>query len=262
VNIIVFVKQVPDTASKIVIQKDDQAIVEDDIKWVMNPYDEFAIEEALTLKEAFGGDVTVISLGPERVKSTLLTALAMGADKGVFITGDNMEGLDAVQVAKALAKKAMELDYDLIFTGQRGVDADQGIVGSMVAAYLKIPIVSLATKVNILENQKTAVIERTAEERTEIIESGLPLLITAEKGLNEPRYATMRRIMMARKKPLEKIGLGDLGLDQAAPEEKRLNVVKLLPPKKREAGIIIEGETPQAKALELGRIMRDEAKVI
>ena len=249
-KIIVLVKQVPDTASKIVIQKGGQEIVEDEIKWVMNPYDEFALEEALTLKETFGGDVTVISLGPDRVKSTILTALAMGADKGVFITGDNIEDLDSVHVAKALAKKVMGLGYDLVFTGQRGVDADQGIVGSMVAEYLKIPKVSLATEVGISENQETAVIERTAEGRTEIIESGLPLLITAEKGLNEPRYATMRRIMMARKKPIEKIGLEDLGLGEASTAQKHLKIVKLLPPKERAAGIIIQGETPHAKAVE------------
>lgn len=261
-KIIVFVKQVPDTASKIIIQESGQGIVEDEIKWVMNPYDEFAVEEALTLKETFGGEVIVVSLGPERVKSTILTALAMGADKGVFITGENIEELDATHVAKALAQKAMQLEYDLIFTGQRGVDEDRGIVGAAIAEFLKIPKVSLATKVEILESQDTAVVERTAEGRKEIIECSLPLLITTEKGLNEPRYATMRRIMMARKKTIEKIGLGDLGLDQASPEGKSLKTIKLLPPKARKAGIIIEAETPQAKAAELGRLLRDEAKVI
>ena len=261
-KIIVFVKQVPDTASKIEIQKGGQAIIEDEIKWVMNPYDEFAMEEALTLKEALGGEVTVISLGPERVNNTILTALAMGADKGVFITGENIEDLDAAYVAKALAQKAKVLEYDLIFAGQRGVDEDQGIVGALAAEYLKIPKVSLATKVKISENQESALIERTAEGRTEIIESSLPLLITAEKGLNEPRYATMRRIMMARKKPIEKIGLADIGLDEGHIKEKRLKIIKLLPPKGRAAGIIIEAETPQEKAAELGRILRNEARVI
>jgi len=261
-KIIVLVKQVPDTASKIEIQKGGQAIIEDEIKWVMNPYDEIAVEEALILKETFGGEVTVISLGPERVKSTISTALAMGADKGVFITGEKIEDLDPVNVARALAQKASAMEYDLIFAGQRGVDEDRGIVGALAAEYLKLPKVSLATKVEISENQETAVIERTAEGRTEIIESSLPLLITTEKGLNEPRYATMRRIMMARKKPIEKIGLEDIGLDESHFKEKSLKIIKLLPPKERAAGIIIEAETPQKKASELGRILRDEAKVI
>jgi electron transfer flavoprotein beta subunit len=261
-NIIVFLKQVPDTASRIEILKDGKTIVEDDIKWVMNPYDEFAVEEALTLKEKFGGEVTIISLGPARIKNTILAALAMGADKGVLITGAEIEDIDSSAVAKALAKKAMELDYNLIFAGQRSVDSDQGLVGALVAEYLGIPIVSLATKVEISETQDRAVVERTAEGRTEIIESDLPLLITAEKGLNEPRYATMRRIMMAKKKPIETIDIKEIGLGEEVLSERKLKIIKLMPPEKRSAGMIIDAETPQEKAAELGRLLRDVAKVI
>jgi electron transfer flavoprotein beta subunit len=261
-NIIVFVKQVPDTASRITIEKDGQKIIEDDIKWVMNPYDEFAVEEALALKEEFGGEVIIISLGPERVKSTILAALAMGADKGVLITGEKIEDLDSTAVAKALAKKTMELEYDLIFAGQRSVDSDQGIVAAMAAEYLNIPKVALATKVEISEMQETATVERKADGRTEVIESSLPLLITAEKGLNEPRYATMRKIMMAKKKQIEKIDINDLGLDEAVTRDRKVKIIKLLPPQTRGAVTIIDAETPQEKAAELRRLLREKAKVI
>ena len=129
-NIIVCIKQVPDTETQIKIAPDAKSIVADDIKWVMNPYDEFGVEEALRLKEKFGGEVTVIGLGPKRVTESIRTALAMGADKGIQITDDSLEGSDSIATAKALAAAIKGVEYDLIFTGQRGVDDDMGVVGA------------------------------------------------------------------------------------------------------------------------------------
>jgi electron transfer flavoprotein beta subunit len=124
VNVIVCIKQVPDTETQIKVAPDAKSIVQDDIKWVMNPYDEFGVEEALRLKEKFGGEVTVVGLGPKRVTESLRTALAMGADKAVLVNDPLVEGSDSLAVAKALAAVIKDLDYDLIFTGQRGVDDD------------------------------------------------------------------------------------------------------------------------------------------
>ena len=123
-NIVVCIKQVPDTETQIKIAPGGKSIVTDDIKWVMNPYDEFGVEEALRLKEKFGGEVTVVGLGPKRVTESIRTALAMGADKGILISDDALEGSDSLAVAKALAAAIKDLEFDLIFTGQRGIDDD------------------------------------------------------------------------------------------------------------------------------------------
>ena len=146
-NIIVCLKQVPDTESQIKISSDGKSIVTDDIKWVMNPYDEFGVEEALQLKTKFGGEVTVVGLGPKRVTETIRTALAMGADKGILVNDDAMEGSDSIATAKALAAAIKDLEYDLIFTGQRGIDDDAGTVGAAVAEFLDIPQLSLIVNV-------------------------------------------------------------------------------------------------------------------
>jgi electron transfer flavoprotein beta subunit len=264
VNIIVCLKQVPDTETQIKIASDGKSIVTDDIKWVMNPYDEFGVEEALQLKEKFGGEVTVVGLGPKRVTDSIRTALAMGADKGILVSDDALEGSDALATAKALAAAIKELDYDLIFTGQRGVDDDMGVVGATLAEFLGIPNLSLVTKVEVSEDSKSVKVTRQVEGQTLIIESGLPALITAQKGLNEPRYASLPGIMKAKKKPLEEKTLADLGLDPAECGEgaRKLKIIELTPPPERAAGKIIEGESPQEKAAELARLLHEEAKIL
>ena len=263
-NIIVCLKQVPDTETQIKIASDNKSIVTDDIKWVMNPYDEFGVEEALRLKEKFGGEVTVVGLGPKRVTESLRTALAMGADKAVLITDDALEGSDSLAVAKALAAAIKDLEYDLIFTGQRGVDDDMGVAGASLAELLRIPHVALAVKVEVAEDGKSVKVHRPVEGQTLVIESGLPVLITAQKGLNEPRYASLPGIMKAKKKPLDEKSLSDLGLDSAqfGQEGRKVKVLELTPPPERAAGKIVEGETPQEKAAELARLLHEEAKVI
>ena len=263
-NIIVCLKQVPDTETQIKIAPDAKSIVQDDIKWVMNPYDEFGVEEALLLKEKFGGEVTVVGLGPSRVTESIRTALAMGADKGVLINDPALEGSDSVAVAKALAAAIKGLDYDLIFTGQRGVDDDMGLVGASLAEFLDIPHIALIVKVEVSDDGKSIKVNRPVEGQTLVIESSLPALITAQKGLNEPRYASLPGIMKAKKKPLEEKTLADLGLDAAefGEDARKLKILELTPPPQREAGKIVEGETPEEKAKELARLLHEEAKVI
>ncbi len=263
-NIICCLKQVPDTEAQIKIASDGKSIVTDDIKWVMNPYDEYGVEEALRLKEKFGGEVTVVGLGPKRVTESIRTALAMGADRGFLISDDALEGSDSLATAKALAAVIKDLEYDIIFTGQRGVDDDMGVVGAVLAEFLNIPHFSVIDKVEVAEDGKSVKVNRPVEGQTLVIESNLPALITAQKGLNEPRYASLPGIMKAKKKPLDEKTLSDLGLDAAEFGEgaRKVKILEMTPPPAREAGKIIEGETPQEKAAELARLLHEEAKVI
>lgn len=263
-NIIVCLKQVPDTETQIKIAPDGKSIVTSDIKWIMNPYDEFGVEEALRLKEKFGGEVTVVGAGPKRVTESIRTALAMGADKGVLVNDGALEGSDSLATARALAAVIENLDYDLIFTGQRGVDDDMGVVGAGLAELLGIPNLSVVVKVEVADDGKSVRVHRPVEGQTLVIESSLPALITAQKGLNEPRYASLPGIMKAKKKPLEEKTLADLGLDPGEFGEgaRKLKVLELTPPPERKAGRIIEGETPQQKAAELAKLLHEEAKVI
>ncbi|MBW1723270.1 MAG: electron transfer flavoprotein subunit beta/FixA family protein [Deltaproteobacteria bacterium] len=263
-NIIVCIKQVPDTETQIKIASDGKSIDQSDIKWVMNPYDEFGVEEALKIKEKFGGEVTVIGLGPKRVTESLRTALAMGADKAVLISDPALEGSDSIATAKALAAAIKGLEFDIIFTGQRGVDEDNGLVGAALAEFLDIPQFSIITKVEVAEDGKSVKVQRPVEGQTLVIESSLPALITAQKGLNEPRYASLPGIMKAKKKPLEEKTLADLGLDASEFGEgaRKLQILELTPPPARQAGKIIDGDSPEAKAAELAKLLHEEAKVI
>ena len=263
-NIIACIKQVPDTEAQIKIAPDSKSIVKDDVKWVMNPYDEFGVEEALRVKEKFGGQVTVIGLGPKRVTESLRTALAMGADKGILISDPAAEGSDAIGVARVLAEVIKKLPYDLIFAGQRGVDEDMGLVGASLAEFLGIPHLPVIVKVEVAQDGKSVKVHRPIEGQTLIIESPLPALITAQKGLNEPRYASLPGIMKAKKKPLEEKTLASLGLNAAEFGEsaRRLKVLQLTPPPQRKAGRIIAGESSEQKAAELAKVLRQEAKAI
>ena len=263
-NIVVCLKQVPDTETQIKVAPDGKSIAQSDIKWVMNPYDEYGVEEALQIKEKFGGEITVVGLGPKRVTESIRTALAMGADKGVLISDPALEGSDSIATAKALAAAIKDLGADLIFAGQRGVDDDSGLVGQTLADYLDIPHFSIIVKVDMAEDGKSVKVTRPVEGQTLIIESNLPALITTQKGLNEPRYASLPGIMKAKKKPLEEKALADLGLDAAEFGEaaRKLKIVQLTPPPERKAGKIIEGDSPEAKAAELAKLLHEEAKAI
>ena len=263
-KIIACIKQVPDTESQIKVAPDGTSIAQDDIKWVMNPYDEFGVEEALQLKEKFGGEVLVVGLGPKRVTESLRTALAMGADKAILVVDDALEGSDALATAKALAAAVKDLEYDLIFTGQRGVDDDQGLVGAALGEFLGIPHLAVITKFEAAEDGASVKAHRPVEGQTLVYEAALPVVVTAQKGLNEPRYASLPGIMKAKKKPLEEKSLADLGLDAAefGTGARKLKIIQLTPPPERQAGKMVEGESPEEKAAALAKLLHDEAKVI
>jgi electron transfer flavoprotein beta subunit len=263
-NIIVCIKQVPDTEAQIKIAPDGKSVVKEDIKWVMNPYDEFGVEEALRIKEKLKGEVTVVGFGPKRVTESLRTALAMGADKAILISDPAAEGSDSIATAKALAAVIGKLQYDLIFTGQRGVDEDLGVVGPTLADFLGIPHIAVVTKCEVAADGKSIKAHRPVEGQTLVIEAVLPAVITTQKGLNEPRYASLPGIMKAKKKPLEEKNLSAIGLNPAEFGEgaRKLKVVQLTPPPQRKAGKIIQGDSPEAKAAELAKLLHEEAKVI
>lgn len=255
-NIVVCIKQVPDTETQIKIAADGKTVGTDDIKWVMNPYDEFGVEEALRIQKAKGGSVTVVGAGPKRVTESLRTALAMGADKAILVEDDGLYGADPLTVAKILAAAIKPLAADIIFLGMRAVDDDAGVVGSALAEFLDLPVLNVVTKVELGEGTVKAM--RPVEGQTLVLESSLPVVITAQKGLNEPRYASLPGIMKAKKKPLETKTLADLGVDKAGKAE----IVAITPPPARAAGKAISGETAGEVAASLAKALRDEAKVI
>ncbi len=249
-KIAVCIKRVPDSETRVRIASDGRSLDEAGVKFILNPYDEFAVEEALRRKErAGGGEVVVVSLGPAAAQETIRTALAMGADRGVLLQADRIPA-DGLQVAKALAAELEDGGYDLILFGKMAIDDYNHQVGPMVAELLGLPCVTAIAHLEV-ENGK-GVAEREIEGGVEVVEFPLPALLTADKGLNEPRYPALKGIMAAKKKPLE--------TKPAAPGVGGLELVALTPPSERKAGKIV-GEGAAAVP-ELIRLLREEAKVL
>jgi electron transfer flavoprotein beta subunit len=253
VNSAVILKQVPDTEALIKVKPDGTGIVKEGIKFVINPYDEFGVEEALKRKEAAGsGEVTIISIGPDRSVESIRTALAMGADKGVLLKIGEDDYSDALAMAKALAAELKGMDNKIIFCGKQAIDDDMAQIGPMVAELLGLPCVTVVTKVDVSGDK--AVCTREIEGGKEVVEVALPAVISCQKGLNEPRYASLPGIMKAKKKPLE---IKDTKL-----EAPKATIAKWENPPQRPAGRIIEGDDAAAKAAALVKALRQEAKVI
>lgn len=256
-NIVACVKQVPDTEAQIKVKGDGSGIDEGGIKWVMNPYDEFGVEESLKLKEKLGGEVTIVSVGPARTMETIRTALAMGAEKGIHIDDAALYNADAYATAEALAAAIKGIPYDVIFCGQRAIDDDSGQVGSILAELLGIPQVTMVVKLEI--DGSAAKATTPIEGAQMVIQASLPCVITATKGLNEPRYASLPGIMKAKKKPVDVKNAAALGVSG----ESKSKVAKFTPPPARPPGkIICADDTPEGKAAELVKLLREEAKVI
>ncbi len=259
-EIVVLLKQVPATESYIGIADDGVSIKTDDIKWVINPYDEYAVEEALRIKEAHGGTVTILSVGPQKATETIRTALAMGADQGILVNDPTIATRDGLSIARILAAVLKSIPFDLIIAGQRAIDDDNFLVGTAVAELLGIPNISLIIKEDIADGKIKC--HRTIEGGTVVIESPLPALITTQRGLNEPRYASLPGIMKAKKKPLDVKTITDIELDRAQETASVTRIVALKLPSERKGGRIIQGDSARAKAAELVRLLREEAKVL
>lgn len=255
-NIYVLVKRTFDTEEKIVVSGGH--IQEDGAEFIINPYDEYAIEEAIQVRDAHGGEVTVVTMGDEEAEKQLRTALAMGADKAVLINTEDVEDLDQFSAAHILAEFLKDKDADLILAGNVAIDGGSGQVGPRVAELLGINYVTTITHLEI-SGEKVS-IKRDVEGDTEELETKLPLLVTAQQGLNEPRYPSLPGIMKAKKKPLEEIELDDLDIDEDDVEAKTETIEIYLPPKK-EAGKVLQGDL-QDQVKELVQLLRSEAKVI
>jgi electron transfer flavoprotein beta subunit len=261
VNSFVAIAYVPDTETKIKIGADGKSIDEADVKWIVSPYDEFALEEALKTKEAKGaGTVTVASVGPERANTGLRECLARGADEAIWVDAGGTGFLDALGVAKALAAAAKGGSYDFYWFGQKGVGYDESLVGPMFAELLGVPHVGSIIQLEVGEGKITA--HREIEGAHEVVECTLPAVLTAQKGLNEPRYASLKGIMAAKKKPIAEKKLAELGVPEADPAQAKTRWRRLELPPARQACKMIPGDDPAAAGKELVRLLREEAKVI
>ena len=262
-KIIVCIKQVLDTGAKIEMQ--EEKVVASGSPYIINPYDEFALEEAIRIKSALpDSEITVFSLGPESVEETLKRALAMGADHAIHILDPLFVGLDISLIAKILAKAIQKNSFDLVLCGRQAVDDDMAQVGPALAVLLEIPFITIVTKIQFSENFQTADITRQIEGGSEIQKNrSLPFLVTCQKGLNEPRFPSLKGIMAAKKKEIQKISASDLQLDAKFldPHNNKLQEIKLSLPPERKKGTILKGADEDITK-QLVAIIREEEKIV
>jgi len=232
----------------VTIAQDGKTIDKTNVNYILNPYDEFAIEECLRLKERFGGDVIAISLGGDAHKETLRKALAMGVDRAILLRDDSTR--DSFAVAKALAEAIKDLSPDIIFFGKQSIDYDDAQVGTLVAEMLALPSVSVVVKLEITDGKATA--QREIEGGHEVVEASLPAVFTAQKGLNEPRYPSLRGIMAAKSKPIEE--------RPALAVPSKVEVLAMRKPPAKSPGRIVGADVSAVP--ELVRLLHEEAKVV
>jgi len=247
-KILVPIKRVPDPATTIRVMPDGSGIATDNVKWVINPFDEIAIEEALRIKEKQQGEVVLVTIGQSTWQEQLRTGLAMGADRAILVKTD--AALDSLAIAGLLAKIAEEQKPDLIILGKQAIDDDSNQVPQMLAELLGWPQATFASKVEFAGTKLTVV--REVDGGLETIAFNLPGVISTDLRLNEPRYASLPGIMKARKKELKEVAADSLGVDLAP----KLKVKTLAAPPKRQAGRKV------ASVQELVQVLHTEAKVI
>ncbi|MDR1728608.1 MAG: electron transfer flavoprotein subunit beta/FixA family protein [Acidobacteriota bacterium] len=257
-KIVVCVKYVPDTAIKAKIAASGKDVDLAGVAFVVNPYDEFAVEEALKIKEKLGGEVVVVGAGAEAATQGLRTCLAMGADSAVLIKDPALENADSFVLGTVLAKAVGELSPDLILFGKHAIGVDNGQVPAVVAELLDLPQASVVTKLDVTD--KTFVAERDIEGAQEVVEGSLPAVITAQKGLNTPRLASLKGIMAAKKKQVVVKSTADLGLDADALKPRIAVELVTLPPS-RPPGKVLKGEVADTVP-QLVKLLHEEAKVI
>ena len=250
-KIIVVIKRVPDTETQVRIGGDGKTIDPSGVVYVMNPYDEYAVEEAIRLKEKFGGEITIICVGPEEATKEIRTAIAMGCDTGVLLK-DQAGRLDPTGVARVLTEEIKGREYDLILFGKKNVDDDYGQIPLLVAARLDLPAVTAINQLEVGADGKMATVRRNIEGGAEVYEVKLPAVLTAEKGLNEPRYPNLIAVRKSMKAPLDIKQIPETALG--------LKVLKMELPPRRQGGRIV-GKGVDAVD-EMVRLLRDEAKIV
>lgn len=263
-NIIVCMKQVPDTAARIGIAPNGKEIATEDLSYVVNPYDEYAVEEAIRIREKTGeGEVVVLSMGPDRATEAIRTCLAMGADRAVHLKDGAFDGSDPYVTARVLARVISGMEYDLILCGKQAVDDSASFVGPALAEFLGVPQATVVTRLELGEEGRTITVEREVEGGKERLELPLPAVVTAQKGLNEPRYASLPGIMKAKKKEIKVMAAAALGVspDEVGASGSREKTLSLSLPPERQAGKVIPGE-PSDAVRELVRLLQEEAKAL
>lgn len=273
VNILVCLKQVPDTETKVKVAGDGKRIDPEGIKWIINPYDEMALEVALRLKEKMGGTVTLLTAGPQRCEEALRTGLAMGADKAIHVKDDLAEA-DGFAISRILAKAVQMAggQFDIILAGKAAIDDDFSVVPVALAEALNLPNVSVAVSLEVDTAGKKGTAKRQIEGAEEVVPFPLPAVVSVQKGIalpqaanptpiHEPRYPTLPGIMQAKKKEVKPFTVAQLGLPADALLA-RTRVVEMSLPPPRQAGKMIEFETPQEAAQKLIKALREEAKLL
>ncbi len=261
-NILICIKQVIDTGATLKIQ--DSKVDGEALPRVVNPYDEFAIQEAVKIKQALPETcITLLTLGPEKFRDTLRTGLAMGADEAVHLLDPIFEGLDSSGVAHALSQAAMKTGFDLILCGRQAVDDDMAHIGPAMAVMLDVPCLTVITRLDFADDHQSATVTRQVEGGSEIYQITLPCVLTCQKGLNEPRLPSLKGIMKAKKKEITVWSAEAIGFDKEkyGVAANRIEQVELTPPPHRKKGVILKGST-QETCTELTRILRDDVKVI
>jgi len=255
-KIIACIKQVPDTETRIKLKAGSSSIDTKDVKFIINPYDEFALEEALRVKEKVGGEVTVITVGPPDVDQSIRECFARGVDNGIRVWSDGFEHIDPLGTARVLAQVIKNNGYDLIICGKHAIDDDAAQVGTMIAEFLGIPQVPVVIKAEITATD--AKLHRQIEGGIEVLEVSLPALFTAQKGLNEPRYPSLKGKMAAKKKSINVIDGKTLGIDTTP----KVKIIDMTLPATRVAGTILKDVEPAEAAAKLAKFLKEEAKVI
>jgi len=256
-NSVVCISHVPDTESRIKVS--GTRIDETGLKFIVSPFDEIALEEAIRLKEKSGGDVTVITFGPDRAQHGLREALARGATKAVHVKGD-VSDADSLGIAKVLAAAIKSVPHDVVFLGKQGVGTDNALVGPMLAELLGYPQVNVVMHLEVGEGKLTA--HREIEGAEEVLEAPTPAVVTAQKGLNEPRFASLKGIMAAKKIAIDAKSVADLGLDENDVFKQRVVVVSMELPPEKSGGRKIDGSDPQNAAREILKYIKDEVKAL
>ncbi len=262
-NILVFIKQVADTEARIIIGGDNKTL-EIENKYAVNFFDEFAIEEAIKIKEKIkGSTITICTYGPQRATEALRTAIAMGADRAFLIDSANYESDDPLVVAEILVAFAKKEGFDCILCGRQAMDDENANIGAMTAEFLDIPHANRITKLDVLEGGKVRV-ESEIEGGKRVLDITLPVLLTTQKGLNEPRVPLMTGVMRAMKTEIIKIDPASLDVPREALEKTASKTVifSYEAPPQRPPVKIVDGETPEEKAKALIKALRDDAKVI
>jgi len=263
-KILVLVKQVPDSTTTIRIRPDGQDIERAGVKMVVNPFDEFAIELAVQLREKRSDveKITALIVGPAQAAEALRTALAVGCDEGIHLQDEAFEALDELQTAAVIAAVVRDAGYDLILRGKQEIDLDSGQVGPALAEFLDLPHVGTVTGLEVADDGRTLQARRRIEGADEVVDVQLPALLTIEKGLVEMRYPSLPNLMKAKKKPVRQVTAADVpGFDDLVKSVGGTRMHRFEPPPERPPGKILKGDTQQV-VQELVRLLREEAKVL